>query len=160
MSVLLKLYSVSSGSALDARPPAARGDVVQHLADEKEEHDRRGLFLGVDEDGAYGGNAHQRLRASGTRSAKLTGDNRRTAEAVAAGLGIEGRADLLPQNKQRIVRELQADGFTVAKICDAINDAPALAAAETVSQWAAEPTSRCRRPARPSRTDGFKTSTT
>lgn len=70
------------------------------------------------------------LKASGIRTIMLTGDNRRTAEAVAAGLEIEARAELLPQDKQRIVRELQAEGFKVAKIGDGINDAPALAAAD------------------------------
>ncbi|WP_062204873.1 heavy metal translocating P-type ATPase [Aureimonas sp. AU12] len=70
------------------------------------------------------------LKASGIRTVMLTGDNKRTAEAVAASLGIEARAELLPEDKQRIVRELQAKGFKVAKIGDGINDAPALAAAD------------------------------
>jgi len=70
------------------------------------------------------------LKASDVRAVMLTGDNRRTAEAVAAGLGIEARAELLPQDKQRIVRELQAEGLVVAKVGDGINDAPALAAAD------------------------------
>jgi len=60
----------------------------------------------------------------------LTGDNRRTAEAVANGLGVEVRAELLPQDKQRIVREFQAEDLVVAKVGDGINDAPALAAAD------------------------------
>lgn len=60
----------------------------------------------------------------------LTGDNRRTAEAVANGLGVEVRAELLPQDKQRIVRESQAEDLVVAKVGDGINDAPALAAAD------------------------------
>ncbi|WP_279480210.1 heavy metal translocating P-type ATPase [Aureimonas sp. SK2] len=70
------------------------------------------------------------MKADGIRAVMLTGDNRTTAEAVAAGLGIEARAELLPQDKQRIVRELQGEGFVVAKVGDGINDAPALAAAD------------------------------
>jgi Cd2+/Zn2+-exporting ATPase len=59
----------------------------------------------------------------------LTGDNARAAQAVGGDLGIEVRAELLPQDKQRIIRELQASGAKVAKVGDGINDAPALAAA-------------------------------
>ncbi|WP_062236705.1 heavy metal translocating P-type ATPase [Aureimonas sp. N4] len=70
------------------------------------------------------------MKADGIRAVMLTGDNQTTAEAVATGLGIEARAELLPQNKQRIVRELQAEGLIVAKVGDGINDAPALAAAD------------------------------
>ncbi|WGF88464.1 heavy metal translocating P-type ATPase [Marinivivus vitaminiproducens] len=70
------------------------------------------------------------LRGRGIGSLMLTGDNRQTAEAVAAQLGIEARAELLPEDKQRIVGELQARGERVAKVGDGINDAPALAAAD------------------------------
>lgn len=70
------------------------------------------------------------LRSAGVDAVMLTGDNRRTAQAIAAGLGIEPRAELLPQDKQAIVRELQARGQVVAKIGDGINDAPGLAAAD------------------------------
>ena len=70
-----------------------------------------------------------RLSRLGIRAIMLTGDNRRTAEAIASGLGVEPRAELLPQDKQRIVRELQTEGAIVAKVGDGINDAPALAAA-------------------------------
>ncbi|WP_114943542.1 heavy metal translocating P-type ATPase [Microvirga calopogonii] len=70
------------------------------------------------------------LKRAGVDTLMVTGDNRRTATAIAAGLGIEPRADLLPQDKQAIVRELQANGHVVAKIGDGINDAPGLAAAD------------------------------
>ncbi len=70
------------------------------------------------------------LADAGIRTIMLTGDNRRTAEAVGRKLGIEVRAELLPAGKQRIVRELQKQGLIVAKIGDGINDAPALAAAD------------------------------
>ena len=70
------------------------------------------------------------LSDAGIRTLMLTGDNRRTAEAVGKQLGIEVRAELLPEDKQRIVRELKEQGLRVAKIGDGINDAPALAAAD------------------------------
>ncbi|MEO8684638.1 MAG: heavy metal translocating P-type ATPase [Devosia sp.] len=70
------------------------------------------------------------LTECGIRTVMLTGDNRRAADAIGEQLGIEVRAELLPEDKQRIVGELQARGFTVAKIGDGINDAPALAAAD------------------------------
>jgi Zn2+/Cd2+-exporting ATPase len=70
------------------------------------------------------------LRNAGVKALMVTGDNRRTAQAIASDLGIEPRAELLPQDKQTIVRELQAKGQVVAKIGDGINDAPGLAAAD------------------------------
>ncbi|PSH63307.1 heavy metal translocating P-type ATPase [Phyllobacterium brassicacearum] len=70
------------------------------------------------------------LRESGVKSVMLTGDNRRTAEAIASKLGIEPRAELMPEDKQRIVGDLQRAGLVVAKVGDGINDAPALAAAD------------------------------
>lgn len=70
------------------------------------------------------------LKGRGIRTVMLTGDNRRTAEAVAAALGLEPRAELLPQDKLVIVKALQAEGLVVAKVGDGINDAPALARAD------------------------------
>jgi Cd2+/Zn2+-exporting ATPase len=69
------------------------------------------------------------LRAAGIAPIMLTGDNRRTAEAIAKNLDVEVRAELLPEDKQRIVRALQSEGKIVGKVGDGINDAPALAAA-------------------------------
>jgi P-type Cu+ transporter len=71
------------------------------------------------------------LRAAGVKVVMVTGDNRHTAVAVARRLGIEDViADVLPQDKHRIVQELQRQGRRVAMAGDGINDAPALAQAE------------------------------
>jgi len=75
--------------------------------------------------------ALESLHAAGVRVVMLTGDNRTTAEAIAARLGIdEVHADVAPQDKYRIVQELQGAGRRVAMAGDGINDAPALAAAD------------------------------
>lgn len=71
------------------------------------------------------------LHDLGLRIIMATGDNERTARAVAARLGIdEIRADVLPQDKARIIAELQAAGHRVAMAGDGVNDAPALAQAD------------------------------
>ena len=70
------------------------------------------------------------LSNAGIKTVMLTGDNQRTATAIGKHLEIEVRAELMPEAKQRIVAELQAQGETVAKVGDGINDAPALAAAD------------------------------
>jgi Cu+-exporting ATPase len=70
------------------------------------------------------------LRSYGIRIVMLTGDNKTTAEAVARKLGIkEVEADVLPQDKNRIVKKLTAEGRIVAMAGDGVNDAPALAEA-------------------------------
>ncbi len=70
------------------------------------------------------------LREIGIEPLMLTGDNRRAADAVGAELGLDVRAELLPADKQGIIKELQQSGHRVAKVGDGINDAPALAAAD------------------------------
>ena len=76
--------------------------------------------------------AIERLKASGVkRVIMLTGDNETTAQSVAAETGIdEVRANLLPEDKLRVIKALQHKGCTVAMIGDGINDAPALAQAD------------------------------
>ena len=75
--------------------------------------------------------AVRRLNELGIRVVMITGDNERTAAAVAEELGIEHvYAEVQPGDKARHVRELQAEGFTVAMVGDGINDAPALAQAD------------------------------
>ena len=71
------------------------------------------------------------LHAQGLRTALVSGDNRGAAERVARALGIdELRAEVLPEDKARIVAELRASGSVVAMVGDGINDAPALAQAD------------------------------
>ena len=73
-----------------------------------------------------------KLRANGVRRiVMLTGDHPEIAEVVADELGIdEWRAEVLPEDKLEVVRELQGDGYVVGMVGDGINDAPALAAAD------------------------------
>jgi len=70
------------------------------------------------------------LTEAGIKTVMLTGDNHRTAEAIGRQLGIEVCAELMPEDKQRIVNELKRGGLIVAKVGDGINDAPALATAD------------------------------
>ena len=75
--------------------------------------------------------ALETLRADGVRIVMLTGDNRTTAEAVARRLGIDDvEAEVLPEDKNQIVRRLKAQGRVVAMAGDGVNDAPALAEAD------------------------------
>ena len=124
---------------------ADQGIELGDLAGKADELRRQGatvLFVGVD--GKPGGiiaiadpikattrTALDSLRADGIHIVMLTGDNRTTAEAVARQLGIDDvEADVLPEDKNRIVRKLRADGRIVAMAGDGVNDAPALAEAD------------------------------
>ncbi len=116
--------------------------VLAGQADELRGSGATALFLGVD--GKPGGivaiadpikattrAALDSLRADGIHVVMLTGDNRTTAEAVARQLGIDDvEADVLPEDKNRIVRTLRAAGKVVAMAGDGVNDAPALAEAD------------------------------
>jgi len=114
---------------------------LERKADELRSDGATALFLAID--GKPGGiiavadpiksttpAALDSLRKDGIRIVMLTGDNKTTAEAVARKLGIkEVEADVLPQDKNRIVKKLTAEGRIVAMAGDGVNDAPALAEA-------------------------------
>ena len=117
------------------------GDLARH-ADELRASGATALFVGVD--GGPGGiiaiadpikpttrAALDSLRADGIHVVMLTGDNRTTAQAVAGQLGIDDvEADVLPEDKHRIVKALRGQGKVVAMAGDGVNDAPALAEAD------------------------------
>jgi Cu+-exporting ATPase len=116
--------------------------VLEHQAEDLRREGATALFLAID--GRPGGilgvsdpikpttrAAIDALKADGIHVVMLTGDNRTTAEAVARGLGLtDVHADVLPEDKNRIVAELKATGKIVAMAGDGVNDAPALAAAD------------------------------
>jgi Cd2+/Zn2+-exporting ATPase len=87
-----------------------------------------GLIALRDEPRADAADGVARLAALGVRSVMLTGDNARTGAAIASGLGLEVKAQLLPDDKLREIGALRGQG-SVVMVGDGINDAPALAAA-------------------------------
>lgn len=118
------------GAKLSAQADAARdeGQTVMFVALNGAV---AGLVAVADPVKASTPSAIKSLHELGFRVVMATGDNERTAKAVAARLGIdEIRADVLPQDKARIIQELQAQGRKVAMAGDGVNDAPALAQAD------------------------------
>ena len=117
-------------------------DVLNANADTLRSEGKTAMFVAVD--GKLAGvvavadpikataaDAIRALHESGLRIIMATGDNERTAKAVAEKLGIdEVRADMMPESKQALIDELHARGASVAMAGDGVNDAPALAAAD------------------------------
>ncbi len=89
----------------------------------------QGLIALRDEPRADAADAVAQLRTLGITPIMLTGDNPRTARAIAEGLGIDHRSELMPEDKVAAIRALTAQA-RVMMIGDGINDAPALAAAQ------------------------------
>ncbi len=109
----------------------AEGRTVSWVADITDQPVLLGLLAFGDTVKPTAALAIAKLHEQGIRSVLVTGDNRGSAQAVGKLLGIdEIRAEVLPEDKARIVGELKAGGVTVAMVGDGINDAPALAAAD------------------------------
>ena len=94
-------------------------------------HELLGLIAVADPLKATSPEAVRRLKAMGLQVIMLTGDNAKTAQALAAEAGIDQViSDVLPADKAQVVADLQAKGLKVAMVGDGINDAPALAQAD------------------------------
>jgi P-type Cu+ transporter len=125
---LLEESGIDAG-ALEARADALRkdGQTVMYLAIDRKP---AGLIGVADPIKDSTPEALEVLRREGVQVVMLTGDNRTTAQAVASKLGIDKvRAEVLPEQKAEMVKQLQAEGRKVAMAGDGINDAPALAQA-------------------------------
>ncbi len=131
-SRLLEELGVSAGTlAAHAARLQSEGRTVSWLTTGADgAHELRGLLAFGDTIKPEAAEAIAALHTRGVRTVLVTGDNRGSARAVAAELGIdEVRAEVLPETKAAIVGELKRDGAIVAMVGDGINDAPALAAA-------------------------------
>ncbi len=107
------------------------GRTVMWVAALDPEPSSLGLIAVTDRIKPSAAEAVRRLHLEGIKTVLLTGDNIRTAEAVAAALGIERlRAEVLPEDKAAEVERLQKEGRRVAMVGDGVNDAPALAQAD------------------------------
>ncbi len=90
-----------------------------------------GLIAAMDTPKENAATAMNQLKSMNLEVAMLTGDNQKTAQAIAKQLGIEKViANVLPWQKVDVIKQLQAEGKTVAMVGDGINDAPALAQAD------------------------------
>ena len=106
----------------------AEGKTVMALAVEK---GILGLIAIIDKSKSSASDAVAELKKMGIQVFMITGDNQKTAEAIAKQVGIEDViANVLPQDKEKKIRELQAQKKLVAMVGDGINDAPALAVAD------------------------------
>ncbi|MDB5735395.1 MAG: copper-translocating P-type ATPase, partial [Alphaproteobacteria bacterium] len=126
---LLTELNVSTGT-LDARADALRRDGATAMFVAVDGH-AAGILAIADPIKQSTPAALAQLREANIRIVMLTGDNRTTAEAVAARLGItEVEAGILPDGKNAVVRRLRSEGRIVAMAGDGVNDAPALAEAD------------------------------
>jgi Cu+-exporting ATPase len=139
---LIGTRRVAVGNAKLLNDLGVAGAVLESQADALRQEGATAMFVNVD--GRSAGiiavadpikattpAALARLRADRIRIVMLTGDNRTTAQVVAGKLGItEIEAEVLPEQKNAVVRRLRAEGRVVAMAGDGVNDAPALAEAD------------------------------
>jgi Cu+-exporting ATPase len=127
-ALLADLGASSTALEAQAEEHRARAEGVMFIAIDGK---AAGLLVVADPVKETAAGAIAELHREGIRIVMLTGDNRRTAEAVARQVGIdEVMAEVLPDRKQAMVEELKGEGRRVAMAGDGINDAPALAAAD------------------------------
>ena len=119
--------ALTAEAARQAETLAASGASVSFLVEDGVPLAIFAVRDGVRPDAGAGLDALKRL---GISAVMLTGDNARAAAHVGEALGIAVRAELLPDDKRRLVIEMRSEGYRVAKVGDGINDAPALAAAD------------------------------
>ena len=126
---LMQEQGLDLGQAEDqAAALAAGGKTPIYVANE---HELLGLIAVADPLKATSPEAVRRLKAMGLQVIMLTGDNAKTAQALATEAGIDQViSDVLPADKAQVVADLQAQGLKVAMVGDGINDAPALAQAD------------------------------
>jgi len=126
---LLERFAVPLGPlAASAEQLLAEGKTLIFVAADGQP---AGLIAAADTVRPTAARAIAELKALGITPVMMTGDNRRTAEAVAKQVGIERVfADVLPQDKADGVRQLQTEGSFTAMVGDGVNDAPALAQAD------------------------------
>jgi Cu+-exporting ATPase len=105
----------------------AEGQTVMYVASDKQ---LAGLIAVADPIKETTAEAIDALKKEGIRVVMVTGDNKTTAAAVAKKLGIDFHADVLPDKKAQVIKNLQAKGAIVAMAGDGVNDAPALAQAQ------------------------------
>ncbi|MCR4572895.1 MAG: heavy metal translocating P-type ATPase [Lentisphaeria bacterium] len=125
---VMESFSGQSPLAAQAEAQAEAGRTPLYLADESR---LLGFLTVADKPRGNAVAALNALRNHGIELVMLTGDNKKTAEAIGKSLGFtKVHAELYPNDKERIVREMQAEGHRVAMVGDGINDAPALTRAD------------------------------
>lgn len=128
----------TAGLETKAEELADRGRTVLYIAADQQ---ILGLLAVADTVKKTSTQAIREMQKMGLSVVMLTGDHEKTAKAIQRELGIERVvAEVLPQDKEKEVRRLQAEGHKVAMVGDGINDAPALARAEWGLPPVQEPT--------------------